>query len=608
MVYAAPSIEPAVYPLHLRIDVTPTGDWRITLGHRDARPESGTLDAGGVAGLLRAVAEAADVSSLDPLLSPDSDLEQVAAERRIGQALSGVLNANPRLSGLFSYYLGQADQAAQELVLAVDVVEPTLRALPWELLARDDRSGPLERARITLARLGAGIPRPPVPPRGLVQSVVWCPDPAEPISAGLLATLTASTLSHHLPEPIIAGSAPLDRDAVVVLHLICHGQRHRDQLALLFGESARDIDGTVQQLTPILPAADLVVLSVCESAAVSAGELEGLVGQLISHGARAVVAPSGVLAAEAAAAFLTGLLDALVAGASLTGVVGAGRRAIRELSLPWPDARWSRMQLTLGSLQLPQTLLWRGWVPQGWPRPDQSCARLLQRARELGEPGGFVGIEHLLLALAAAPAEGFMRRICHLCLARKARITARLAGWTIGPGAPDWTGTPRLHRLSAGLTPGFTPDDLWEQLLQHGAPLIESLLDIPMDRSGLGDFATAPERQSPARDQPAGGLEVLGGPEDGLQLRPDTGAVIGRWSEPARCDHALYTRSLLWDRRLSRAHLRWEGGGHVTLLSPGRHIRPGSPPVRSEQPSLSVGDLLHLGDATMLLGISEEAP
>ncbi|MFT5684685.1 MAG: hypothetical protein ACI8RZ_005629 [Myxococcota bacterium] len=609
MVYAAPKLEPTVYPLHLRIDVTPTGDWQIALGHRDTKPEGGVLSVEAVAGLLDAVVAAGDVSGLDPFLSPDSDLDQVAAERRTGQALSGVLNANPRLSGLFSFYLGHADQAGSELLLAIDVSDPTLRALPWELIARDDSSIHLERARLTVARLGPGPLRIPAPPRGLLQSVVWCPQPDEPISAGLLATLTAAARRHHQPDPILAGTQAPDPDAVVVLHIICHGQRHRDQLALLFDETARDVDGVLQQLIPLLPQVDLVVLSVCESAVALPTELEGMVGQLLSHGATAVVAPCGPLAAEAAGAFLDGLTDAIVAGGSLIGVVGAGRRAVRTLSLPWPDARWSRLQLTLSSLQPPDLLMWQGWRPEGWPRPDAVISRLLQQARTLADSSGFVGIEHLLLALASVPAVGFMKRICHLCLARKARLTERLAGLTIGPGEPDWRGTPRLRSLADALQPGFSLDDLWEALCLNSAPLIEHLLGGPLAQSGPGDFeTTAPAQLLTISGLNAVGLEVLGGPEDGHCIFPRPGALIGRWSEPARCDHPLYSTCLLWDRRLSRAHLRWEGGGQVRFLSAGLHLRPGFPPAQLKQARLSVGDIIQLGDATLLRGIDEVTP
>ena len=412
MVLIALENESAVYSLHLRIDVSPTGDWQISLGHRDARPEGGHLDIFQVAALQQAIQDAADVSDLDPLLRPDSDLDQVAAERRIGQSLSNVLNANTRLTGLFSYYLGQSDRDEQELLLAVDVSAPELRALPWELLCRDDASTHLERQRITIARLGHGLPRPSVPPRGLLQTLYWCPQPEEPISASLLQTLDQQTHLHHLPAPVAVEAGAPEPDAVVVLHLICHGRQHHDQLVLLAGESARDVDGPLQQLLPILPSADLVVLSICESAATLPSELEGLVGQLISGGARAVVAPSGPLAAESVSTFLTGLYSAITQGASLTSAVGAGRRAVRAMALPYPDARWGRLQLTLSSLQPPRPLLWIGWCPTGWPRPDQPTARMLQRARELGEPSGFVGIEHILMALAEGdllPAATMMR-------------------------------------------------------------------------------------------------------------------------------------------------------------------------------------------------------
>ena len=107
------------------------------------------------------------------------------------------------------------------------------------------------------------------------------------------------------------------RDATVILHLVCHGRRHRDQLALLVDDTARDIDGPLEQLSDVLPQVDLAVLSICESAAVLAQELESLVARLISRGVRAVVAPSGALAQEAAESFLDGLYAAVVGGFAL---------------------------------------------------------------------------------------------------------------------------------------------------------------------------------------------------------------------------------------------------------------------------------------------------
>ena len=120
MALAIPTSESAVFSLHLRIDVTPGGDWQISLGHRDSRPEGGVLDSAQAARIQQRILDAMDPAEMDPLLSLDSDLDQSAAEHRIGQVLSEVLNVNPRLTGLFAFFLGKADHGGQELLLSVE--------------------------------------------------------------------------------------------------------------------------------------------------------------------------------------------------------------------------------------------------------------------------------------------------------------------------------------------------------------------------------------------------------------------------------------------------------------------------------------------------------
>ncbi len=55
------------------------------------------------------------------------------------------------------------------------------------------------------------------------------------------------------------------------------------------------------------------------------------------------------------------------------------------------------------------------------------------------------------------------------------------------------------------------------------------------------------------------GLEVLGGPEDGLLLAPSPGDCVGRAASRGEARFPLYRESLLSDERLSRRHLEWPG-------------------------------------------------
>ena len=320
---------------------------------------------------------------------------------------------------------------------------------------------------------------------------------------------------------------------------------------------------------------------------------------------------------EAAQAFAGGLYAGLVRSDSLTGAVNSGRRAVRGLSLPWPDARWSRIQLTVTSLQLPESLLWRSWLPEGWPRPSQAAAAVLHQAHALAEHHGFVGVEHLLLAIADAPVQGYLSRVKSRCSARQKRLEDLLVRWVPTPTRPTWRGTPRLRALGDRLPDGFTLEQLWEHLLDHHPTLLEWLLDLDLSihqHSGSGfETETSNDAFFLQRDVPPGGLEVLGGPECGRRLTPAPGATIGRHDAHTSRPDVLYAHTPCTDTKLSREHLVWHGRGRITAVQKGRrhtsisHI----PPREARRPltddTVMVGDLLRIGGSTVLLVIGEEA-
>ena len=259
----------------------------------------------------------------------------------------------------------------------------------------------------------------------------------------------------------------------------------------------------------------------------------------------------------------------------------------------------------LGPARIPET----SWVPAGVAPAGATAAALLGRARQAAEArgDGFVGIEHLLQSIETAPpvqvaailrGDRFGKRLAQLTAARDDRN-------------PSWTGTPRLQECASRLSGGFEVADLWRALLEdpwRGIHGLDGEFVAPED---------SPDEWGHAR---AGGLQVVGGPEDGRQLTPAAGERIGRWWPGRELDHGLYRGTVLEDDRISRSGaMIWEGGGSIRPASPMRVIRwtpdnllPGATrgsdgqimPTESLSAGASavlrVGDLLDLGPGTRL--------
>lgn len=603
-------------PLRLRVEPEEEGGWRLWLAHRDSRDKPGHLPAPAVAGILAALQEATP-SAGPVLLVPGDDVEVSAMELAAGRALAPALAASHALSRELAFYLGQVS-ADSPLLLVVSAADAAQRSLPWELLCESPQGSHLADRGIAIARLADGRPQPPRPARSTLRTLAWVPG-GDPLSASLLNALSAATQEHDLPAPEpLADAALPSEDEAAVLHLILHGTVEQEQLSLLVDEDRHGAGGITQQLRAWLPQVDLVVLSVCESGTALREELDGLVGQLIQAGAPAVVAPADELSVEAAEAFSRGLVGALAAGAAVPTAVHTGRQAVRALALPYPDARWHALQLTVGDLNRTAPLIQPGWRPAGWPRPSAVAGQVLTQARALAADSGFIGIEHLLLAMADAPPGENIPTVRFLLRSNRSQIMARLGLLkTDAAVACDERGTLRLRSVGASLEHGFSVADLWQHLIREQHPVLVWYLG--------GQAVPGPDTDSDATQRletdpmvtafgPVDALEVLGGPECGRRLAFAPNARIGRWRAGAAeqvCALALFENTPLRDQTLSRSGvLRWRAPDRVETLSP--HIvlyRRGMPPISPDAGAplwLRPGDALKLSRASWLLATSRE--
>lgn len=598
-------------PLRLRIEVGDEGGWRLLLVHRDSRGKRGDLDAGAVAA-LRAGLDRSSADAGPVLLVPGDDVEIAALELAAGRALAPVLSASPELNRELAFYQGQASSASP-ILLVISTETPALSAVPWELLCDHASGRHLEESGVTIARLADGRPRPARPLRTTLRNIAWAPAGDE-MSSVLLAKLRASCRAHELSPPErLADAPPLGPEEAAVLHLMLHGAVADDQIALLVDDERRGAGGITQQLRAWLGQVDLVVLSICESGAALTEELDGLVSQLIQAGAPAVVAPAGELSVAAAATFGAGLLGALAAGQPMPAAVTSGRRAVRALALPYPDARWHNLQLTVADLNRTEPLVRQGWRPAGWPRPGAEVGPLLIAAKAIAADSGFVGVEHLLLALGALTDASPLGMLPRLIRSNRARIEKRLALLSPDPACPpDDDGTPRLQSLGAALQPGFPIEALWQAMLAELGPVLAWHLSSRLRArpSSDADVTQRPESDIGLdTDGRVVALEVLGGPECGRRLRFEPGARIGRWragAERQRCAITLFERTPLRDQTLSRSGvLWWRAPDLVEPLVPNLQLHRGTEPSVILSPGsplwLHQGDRLQLSHASWLL-------
>ncbi len=520
------------------------------------------------------------------------------AGRRLGALLGEASGARERLSGLLGELRGRGEAA----VLVVDAPDPLARALPWELLALD--RAPLEAlGEAVVVRLCAG-PRPrPTRWLGKPRLFTWSPDPRDPLCAARLGELDALARDRGLSP-----AASVDDDITVLpemqtlLHVVCHGLADAEGGRLLVGagtsgEGEQGAGTAGHLLTPHLRQARAVVLEVCEAGSAAGEELDNIAGRLVAAGARACVSARGRLSMEAIRAFDEGFLDALLQGRALGEAAAAGRRAVRALASPRPDARWHLLSLSVSSTAELEQAAEAAKLPAGWPACAPDAARWLGAALGLAEEArrGFLGVEHLLLTLPEATGELTLAR--HAVSPRRDALLASLGGVQRRGELGAIRLSPRLARLRGALPPAHDARSLWEALAAE--PALGLLLDLSVVAGAATFRGSTLEAPLPWEERPPSALELVGGPEDGRMLRLEAGSWVGRAESGG---DGLYPAPGPVDPYLSRAHLRWLGEGRVSLARPARLRRAGEPelPVAGDL-ELRVGDLLVLSPITRLL-------
>lgn len=524
------------------------------------------------------------------LLLPRQDAHVARAEQQIGRLLLGALIHDAAFAAALSRVLEAARAPDQPTAIAVECADPRLRDLPWELLTRAADALPIEAVGSGfVARLEPGAGRPRAAARRAITNVAVFDAGADRTVMRVVDALDAGLAAAGLP--------PRGTDAagdLRIVHLIAHGELEADLLRLRNGAGTSAVAARMQHL---LPDADLVIASVCHAAEQLPTEAEELPAVVLEAGALACVAAAGPVRDEAMAAFYAGFFEAVAAQADLAAAVVAGRSAVRRLALPHPDSRWHLLRLSVCDLgwlaEAPR--LAPAWRPAGWPTPGPSAARLLQTARAFAEgwQHGYVGIEHLLLAIEATAESGVPHRLAHLCVGASAALGPLLQGLTAQVETPTWRATPRLRAWADALPSGFEAGDLGALILRDADAALTHLLGADAaHHPTLGEQTEG----APEAARPAAGLICLGGPDDGRHLALSADATIGRASRSSPADVALYADTAVTDTRCSRAHLRWLGAGRIERLRPANGARG---PLH-----LGVGEVVHFGRATRLLGSS----
>lgn len=628
-------------PLLLRVSPASDGRWRMLVGRMVERLAEGEVDAARVSAVTAALTR---WESARPVTVPvpRRDAEHRRAEEDLGRALVRTLGASQELTQRFAASLGAARARNEPLVVMVDVADPELRRIPWELLAADAEGLPLESAGAgvvaRLSQVSAGAPNS-VPDDPGVDVAVWCPTPEDPVCAAVLADLDDTLRRHEVGPALrldpVRAQTPPPRSGSVVLHVVCHGRRDADEVRLLLDGTSAGGPTAVARLNQWVASADVLILDVCEAGAATDHLLDALPGRLLASGAHAVVAPTRRCSTQAARAFSAGFYAGWTEGRSLAGAVARGRTEVAALGLGLVDTRWYNHVLYAPDAESlfrpgPQPAIWR---PAGWPRPGRDAEALLQTAKALADQAGqgFVGVEHLGLALVHGAGNGVLTTRVRAALSTRARAMDGLndGRFPKGDQPRDPRGTPRLQRYGALLRPNFTSDDLCTLLVADRGCILQvfsrpRLLDLlPRDDEGPVGVATIPEGVQcvdpttldgpplpsavPLEIGPAQALEVMGGPEDGrvLDVRPEE--VIARYgaSPEAAGRHVLYAGTYVFDRRIHRVFARWLGPGRIAGVA-ACTVRRGDAEEVADAGSvvaLAIGDVVQFSPGTWLRGV-----
>ena len=529
------------------------GSWSVGLERAGEAMQVQRFAGPGVQAMLADHHRALEAVRNEPgVLVRGRDARVTAGETTAGRALA------PLISGL---RLGNTPAVAIEAPSAAQVV--------WELLAATPDAPSLEAAddaivvRLLPGRLSE-IPRQSE--RLRVCTVVAQDTSADPVVQRVVAAVTQATADAGFEAPVHT-LVPEPED-LVVLHLVAHGEQEGGIFQTVQGGEGAD---TLVARLPFLARVDLVVASICHGGHAGTADLPG---RLLRAGAPACVAPRGPVQAEAAVAFVQGLYRALAQGLDVVGAVAHGRRAVRSLGLPHPDARWHLFSLAVAHLDRvadsPRHVL--GWRPEGWPAPASSAARVLREVERAGAPVGYVGVEHLVAVLADAELPAGLKAKIRPRAEELLRFQYLRRQGSAGPLHVS----PWLAGLGRDLPAAFSVADLARALTTRGwvhLLVLAGQLDVPLPRATVPDGVTAYGATEAAEDEVTH-LEVLFGPEGGRRLPATPGASVGRFHVGKPADQPLYRDTPVTDSELSRAELRWLEGGRLYWEKAGKPLEP----------------------------------
>ena len=586
--------------IRMTVDLEDDGSCRIIVGAAPQPPAAGRLAAETMTRLLE------DLGALRAARSSGEWTINTHYERSVSSLMSVFANASGEISVMLRFLITAAIQQGDIAVLLVEAGSPGLRSLPWELIGMKPGRPPMEATgEAVIARLVTGSPPPPMETGLRLRHLLWSRDPAGEASTDLRLALDAELTARgeepvlllDLERPDALPSATLD-----ILHLAFEREEDCMGLERLLADGCAG-----ETLRMWMRRSVAVVLSLADERGDAQSFRE--LGERIVHATGATVLLSGPpteAIVELARSFTAAILDNL----PLTTAIRAGRWAIRGMDASLAGPRWLHPVLLCSHADL----LDRGslrkspsWTPREWPTPAREAQELLDlaRGRAAEVNAGFVGLEHLVLALWETVGGGAATAAARLLLHPHREAILRAFGeralCPVVGRLPDWDGTPRVQALGAMLHSGFRLDDLWTSLWED-------------PNEGLASFAEsllpALTREDPVESEPASELpphaaprllEVLGGPEDGWVLEPAPNEPIGRRDPEGGASGALYSATIMVDPFLSRAHLIWLGSGRLLVKKRIRLRRHGRWQQIDPGPALvQAGDLMALTSATRL--------
>lgn len=535
---------------------------------------------------------------LPPSLSGYAEPAWNGLERRTALLLNGLLHG-PQLrevaNGL-SVVSRREEDPNQPLELQLDLLTTPLASLPWELLealppmalsqgrCRVLRSVRVHAANQTQHGSFVALHMPPS------NASLSGREELEALSA-LLGSLNKVKVSSSWRPELQEGSAGLP-----VLHIV----RGADEQA--------DLD-LITSLN--LSSFALVVLDLRHGLVGSPRASHELAAQLIRRGAPAVLATHFPTEETFSSRFFPPFYRHLAEGLPLTEALGEGRQALRALESRHAHERWWNPMLLVagdGTAALRTRVLQPGPL-EGWPTGDTEVEEVLRAAANLAKAQGFLGIEHVAMCLGKLsnpPPPLALLQTEMLELGRE------LTAFGLHPVEFPRL-TPRMEALGMQLLPGFDLMTLIQRLLAHPGlvdrfptAVLASLAVLGQGDKG-STFRFEPheiQRRLASMRQAPLCLEVLGGPEDGRQVRlSQEGELLGRWdaSVPAPLESRLYLHEPTADRTVSRRHLLYRGGLMVEALATTQLKRNRTTTLLSRgSTQLQPGDVLVLGEATRL--------